>query len=185
MISYFSYTFHHISLQSPALWDREATKGHDDRGVILCRIVLWWKWRLVKTRMRIGSSQRITIISINMWMKRMIREILGRDKLGQSIKEDWSASHIEEESFSSDKRVGLFVCGLQPARVLLWTSTNWPSCQARVTSVNSVSALLFWPKPLIIWVQEMGESESENTSRPHHHINIAWSIHLQPLRCPE
>ena len=29
---------------------------------------------------------------------------------------------------------GVFVCGLQPARITLWASTNWPSSQARVTS---------------------------------------------------
>ena len=73
-------------------------------------------------RMRIESSQHITITD------KLICKMEGK----------------EDESFSSDKMV--FVCGLQPAKILLWTSTNWPSYQARVTSVNSVSALLFWPK---------------------------------------
>ena len=32
--------------------------------------------------------------------------------------------------------------GLQPARMILWASTHWPSSQARVTSVNSYHSTL-------------------------------------------
>ena len=33
---------------------------------------------------------------------------------------------------------------LQPVRITLWASTNWPSSKARVTSVNSLSRLTRW-----------------------------------------
>ena len=48
----------------------------------------------------------------------------------------------EEESSSPDERVGVFVCGLQPARITWWASPNWPSSQTRVTSVNLLSYLM-------------------------------------------
>ena len=41
-------------------------------------------------------------------------------------------------------RVGLLVCGLQLIRITLWASTNWPSSQAKVTSVNSLARLTRW-----------------------------------------
>ena len=47
----------------------------------------------------------------------------------------------EEESSSPDDRVGVFVCGLQPARITWWASPNWPSSQTKVTSVNLLSSL--------------------------------------------
>ena len=39
-------------------------------------------------------------------------------------------------------RVGVLVCGLQLIRITLRASTNWPSSQAKVTSVNSLPSLL-------------------------------------------
>ena len=43
---------------------------------------------------------------------------------------------IGEQTSNLDQGMGVFVCGLQPARIALWASIGRPSSQARVTSVS-------------------------------------------------